>query len=214
VYISSAYPSSPQVVEATNPDENGIFTSLDSPREKNEPGKKVFRKGFRTITWRAHDDNGDSIRYSLAFRPNGSGKWLRLRDDLDENQFNFDTSQMPDGTYELRLVATDARDNPENPLTDTKEGVEFQVDNTPPQISFTTGGSDVVIHVTDKMSPIGRVEYSVDAQKWIRIQPVDGISDSPDETYKLPRGSVAGKFVIVRAVDGFYNVATEAITVP
>ncbi|HEV8431843.1 MAG TPA: hypothetical protein VGR95_00405 [Thermoanaerobaculia bacterium] len=213
VYISSAYPSSPQVVEATNPDENGIFTSLDSPREKNEPGKKVFRKGFRTITWRGHDDNGDSIRYSLAFRQSGSGKWLRLRDDLDENQFNFDTSQMPDGTYELRLVATDARDNPENPLTDTKEGVEFQVDNTPPQISFTTGGSDVVIHVTDKMSPIGRVEYSIDAQKWIRIQPIDGISDSPDETYKLPRNAVAGKFVIVRAVDGFYNVATEAITV-
>ncbi|HEX7192757.1 MAG TPA: hypothetical protein VF381_14410 [Thermoanaerobaculia bacterium] len=214
VYISSAYPASPQVVEATNPDENGIFTSLDSPREKNEPGKKVYRKGFRTITWRAHDDNGDAVRYSLSFRPHGTEKWLRLRDDLDENQFNFDTSQMPDGTYELRLTASDARDNPDNPLSDTKEGVEFQVDNTPPQISFTTGGDDVVVHVTDKMSPIGRVEYSIDAQKWIRIQPVDGISDSRDETYKLPRGAVAGKFVIVRAVDGFYNVATEAMTVP
>jgi len=214
VYISSAYPSSPQVVEATNPDENGIFSSLDSPRERNEPGKKVYRKGYRTITWRAHDDNGDSIRYSLAFRAHGTEKWLRLRDDLDENQFNFDTSQMPDGTYELRLTASDARDNPESPLTDTKEGVEFEVDNTPPQISSTTSGSEVVIHVTDKMSPIGRVEYSVDAQKWIRIQPVDGISDSPDETYKLSRAAVAGKFVIVRAVDGFYNVATEAITVP
>ncbi|HEX3583007.1 MAG TPA: hypothetical protein VH087_14665 [Thermoanaerobaculia bacterium] len=214
VYISSAYPASPQVVEATNPDENGIFTSLDSPRERNEPGKKVYRKGYRTITWRAHDDNGDAIRYSLAFRRSGTEKWLRLRDDLDENQFNFDTSQMPDGDYELRLVASDARDNPETPLTDTKEGVEFQVDNTPPQVSVTTSGSEVVIHVTDKMSPIGRVEYSVDAQKWIRIQPIDGISDSPDETYKLPRVEVAGKFVIVRAIDGFYNVATEAITVP
>ena len=214
VYITSAYPAAPQVVEATNPDENGIFTSLDTPREKNEPGKKVFRKGYRTITWRAHDDNGDSIRYSLAFRAHGSNKWLRLRDDLDENQFNFDTSQMPDGTYELRLVASDARDNPDNPLSDTKEGLEFQVDNTPPQIAFTTSGSDVVVHVTDKMSPIGRVEYSIDAQKWIRIQPVDGISDSSDETYKLPRTAVAGKYVIFRAVDGFYNVATEAITVP
>jgi hypothetical protein len=214
VYISSAYPAAPQVVEATNPDENGIFSSLDSPREKNEPGKKVFRKGFRTITWRAHDDNGDTIRYALSFRAHGTDKWLRLRDDLDENQFNFDTSQMPDGTYELRLTASDARDNPDNALSDSKEGVEFQVDNTPPQIAFTTGGNDVVVHVTDKMSPIGRVEYSIDAQKWIRIQPEDGISDSPDETYKLPRSAVAGKFVIVRAVDGFYNVATEAMTVP
>jgi hypothetical protein len=121
---------------------------------------------------------------------------------------------MPDGMYELRLVASDSRDNPETPLSDTKEGVEFQVDNTPPQIAFTAGASNVVIHVTDKLSPIGRVEYSIDAQKWIRIQPVDGISDSPDETYQLSRAALAGKYVIVRAVDGFYNVATEAITVP
>jgi len=35
VFISSSYPASPQVVEATNPDEYGIFTSLDNPREKN-----------------------------------------------------------------------------------------------------------------------------------------------------------------------------------
>lgn len=214
VYISSSYPAAPQVVEATNPDENGIFTSLDNAREKNDPGKKVFRKGYRTITWRAHDDNGDTIRYSLAFRRHGTEKWLRLRDDIDETQFNFDTSQMPDGLYELRLTVSDARDNPDTPLSDTKEGTEFQVDNTPPQVTFTTSGSDVTIHVTDKLSPIGRVEYSIDAQKWIRIQPLDGISDSPDETYKLSRAAVAGKFVIVRAVDGYYNVGTESINVP
>src|SRR5262245_36313691 len=67
VYITGSYPPSPQVVEATNPDEYGIFLSIDSPRDKNDPGKKVFRKGYRTITWRAHDDNDDSLRYTLAF---------------------------------------------------------------------------------------------------------------------------------------------------
>jgi hypothetical protein len=211
VFISSSYPSSPQVVEATNPDENGIFQSLDNPREKNDPGKKVFRKGYRTISWRAHDDNGDTIRYALAFRRQGSDKWLRLRDDLDESQFNFDTSQMPDGTYELRLTATDAKENPDAPMTDVKEGTEFQVDNTPPAIAFTSTADDVVLRVTDRLSPIGRVEYSIDAQKWIRIQPVDGINDSPDETYRLHRADIAGKFVIVRAVDAFYNVATQSI---
>ena len=72
VFITGNYPASPQVVEATNPDEYGIFTSLDNPREKNEPGKKVYRKGYRTVTWRAHDDNGDNLRYSVSFRPKGS----------------------------------------------------------------------------------------------------------------------------------------------
>ena len=214
VYITGSYPQSPQVVEATNPDEYGIFTSLDTPRDKNEQGKRVYRKGFRTVTWRGHDDNGDSLRYTLSFRRKGSEQWLRLRDNVDETSMNFDTSQLPDGQYELRLSVTDAQDNPDAPLTDGKEGIDFRVDNTPPAITFTTEGDDVVIRVTDKLSTIGKVEYSVDAQKWIRITPVDGISDSSSETYRLKRGGLTGRFVIVRAVDSFYNVATESIVVP
>ncbi|HEY4642859.1 MAG TPA: hypothetical protein VII75_16070 [Thermoanaerobaculia bacterium] len=214
VFISSSYPSSPQVVEATNPDEYGIFTSLENPRDKNEQGKKVYRKGYRTITWRAHDDNGDSLRYTLLFRRRESDKWLRLRENIDETQMNFDTSQLPDGTYQLRVVASDANDNPEMALSDAKEGIEFQVDNTPPSIAVTSQGDDIVIRITDKLSTIGKVEYSADAQKWIRINPADGIADSSDETYRLKRSAVEGKFVIVRATDQFYNVATSSVTLP
>lgn len=214
VFITGSYPPSPQVVEATNPDEYGIFTSLEPSRDKNDPGKKVFRKGYRTINWRAHDDNGDSLRYSVSFRRKGSDRWLRLRDNIEETSINFDTSQLPDGLFDLRLVASDATDNPDNPLTDVKEGVGFQVDNTPPSIAFTTEGDDVVIRVSDKLSPVGKVEYSADAQKWIRITPVDGIADSPNETYRVKRSAIEGKFVIVRATDAFYNVATESITLP
>jgi hypothetical protein len=214
VMIGSSYPASPQVLEATNPDEYGIFTSLDNPREKNEPGKKLFRRGYRTITWRAHDDNGDNLRYSLLFRAKGSEKWLRLRDNLDENQMNFDTSQLPDGTYELRIVASDALENPEMPLTDAREGIDFVVDNAAPTITVTPDGSDVLVRVTDKLSTIGKVEYSSDAQKWVRLVPTDGVADSRDETYKLSRSAVAGKFVVIRAVDSFYNVATASVSLP
>jgi hypothetical protein len=214
VYITGSYPQSPQVVEATNPDEYGIFTSLDTPRDKNESGKKVYRKGFRTVTWRGHDDNGDSLRYTLSFRRRGATNWLRLRENVEETSMNFDTSQLPDGMYELRLSVTDGQDNPDLALTDSKEGIDFQVDNTPPSIAFTTEGDEVVLHISDKLSPIGKVEYSADAQKWIRITPIDGISDSASETYRLKRSALAGKFVIVRAVDAFYNVATESITLP
>jgi len=214
VLISSAYPTSPQVVEATNPDEYGIFSSLDNPRERStaDQGKRMFRKGYRTVTWRASDDNGDSLRYSLSFRQKGTTRWLRLRDNMEETQLNFDTSQLPDGQYELRLSVTDAPDNPDAPLTDVKEGVEFQVDNRAPSISVTEKGDDVIVRVTDDASPVGKVEYSIDAQRWIRLTPADGIADSRDETYQLKRSAVEGKFVIVRAVDAFYNVATQSIT--
>ncbi|MEO6259871.1 MAG: hypothetical protein ABIP63_05945, partial [Thermoanaerobaculia bacterium] len=158
VFITGGYPQSPQIVEATNPDEYGIFTSLDTPRDKTEPGKKVFRKGFRTITWRAHDDNGDSLRYTLSFRPKGNGSWLRLRENIEESSINFDSSQLPDGPYELRLSASDLTDNPEMPLTSVKEGTEFRIDNTPPSILVIPETGGVLIQVADKLSAIGKVE--------------------------------------------------------
>jgi PQQ-like domain len=213
VFVSSAYPSSPQVLEATNPDEYGIFTSLDSPRERapNDQGKRMFRKGYRTVVWRARDANGDSLRYTISFRPKGSGSWLRLRENIEETQINFDTSQLPDGRYELRLTATDAEDNPDAALTDTHEGVEFLVDNTSPAINVSGGSDSVTVRITDAMSPVGKVEYSADAKEWIRLTPVDGIADSRDETFRLRRNDVNGKFVIVRAVDAYYNVATSSV---
>ena len=216
VYITNAYPAAPQVVEATNPDEYGIFSSLDSARDRTpaEQGKRMFRKGFRTVGWRASDDNGDSLRYSLSFRMKGSnGPWLRLRDNVEETQLNFDTSQLPDGLYELRLVASDANDNPDAPLTDEREGVEFLVDNTAPQINVASSGNAVTVRISDTASPIGRVEYSADAEKWVRITPVDGIADSREETFRLDANAVNGKFVIVRAVDGQYNVTTQNVNV-
>ena len=212
VFISSAYPSAPQVVEATNPDQYGIFTSLDNPRERAnaDPGKRMFRKGFRTVTWRASDENGDTLHYSVAFRAKGASNWLRLRDNIEETQINFDTSQLPDGRYELRLTANDSADNPDAELSDMKDGVEFEVDNTPPKIEVGSEGNTVIVHITDSLSPVGRVEYSADAEKWIRLIPVDGIADSRNETFRLDRKEIDGKFVVVRAVDGHYNVATAS----
>jgi len=213
VFVSSAYPSSPQVLEATNPDEYGIFTSLDTPRDRaqGDPGKRMFRRGYRTVSWRAHDDNGDTLHYSLFFRAKGSDKWLRLRENIDESQINFDTSQLPDGRYELRLTATDGEDNPNEALTTAKEGVEFLVDNTSPAIAVTSGSDSVTVHITDALSPIGKVEYSADAKEWIRLTPADGIADSRDETFHLKHDDVNGRFVIVRAVDAYYNVATATV---
>jgi outer membrane protein assembly factor BamB len=216
VFISSAYPAAPQVVEATNPDEYGIFSSLDSPRERAvaDQGKRMFRKGFRTVSWRATDENGDAIRYALSIRRKGDEKWLRLRDNMEETQINFDTAQLPDGRYELRLTATDALDNPDAPLTDSRDGVEFIVDNTAPVVRTSREGSAVAVRISDELSPVGRVEYSADAEKWIRITPEDGIADSREEIYRLAGPEIDGKFVIIRAVDGQYNVTTTSTPRP
>lgn len=207
IFVSSAYPAGPGVVEATNPDEHGIFTSLDNPRDRNDPGKRLFRRGYRTIAWKVRDENGDSTRSSLFFRRQGSEPWLRMRENIEESAMNFDSSQLPDGLYELRVVATDAPDNPSTPLEGVRVGEVFLVDNTAPSIQVSDRG----FAVSDSASPIVRVEYSIDAEKWIRIAPVDAVLDSTNELFTLPSTDLSGKFVTVRAVDAQFNVTTQTL---
>lgn len=214
IFVTGNYSASPQVLEATNPDEYGIFTGLETPREKNDPGKKLFRKGYRTIDWKASDPNGDSLRHAVHFRRKNESSWLKLRENLEETQVNFDTSQLPDGVYEVKVTSSDAPDNPEAPKTDTKEGTEFTVDNSPPVIQISSRGDGVNITIRDALSPIGKVEYSIDAEKWIRLLPIDGIADSSEEQFSLKRTEAENHFVVIRAVDAFANVATASVRVP
>jgi len=207
VFVSSSYPAGPGIVEATNPDEHGIFTSLDNPRDRNDPGKRLFRKGYRTIAWKVRDENGDATRASLYFRRHGAEKWLRMREKTEESAMNFDSSQLPDGTYELRVVATDAPDNPATPLEGERFGEEFLVDNTAPTVRKNNRGFSII----DQSSPLVRVEYSIDAEKWIRIAPDDSMLDSTNENFTLPASDIAGKFVTIRAVDAQFNVTTQTL---
>ncbi|MEO8217874.1 MAG: hypothetical protein ABI718_12405 [Acidobacteriota bacterium] len=212
VFLSGNYPAAPQVVEASNPDENGIFTTLGEATDRTIGGKKYFRHGYRTVSWKASDVNGDRLIYTLQFRQSGSSSWLTLHDRLEDLQFNFDTSQLPDGDYELRLVASDEPSNSESPLTDAKSGIIFTVDNTPPLISSSSSGGKLVIKASDERSPVIKAEYSVDARKWLPLTPDDGINDSRVETFSIDQSAVQGRFVIVRVIDSFYNVATSSVT--
>lgn len=207
IFVSNAFPASPTVVEATNPDENGIFTSLDNPRDRNDPGKRLFRKGYRTIQWKVRDENNDQTRSSLYFRRAGSSAWMKMREKIEETSFNFDTTQLPDGEYEIRVVATDEPDNPGYALEGSREDASFEVDNAPPAIVSDAGR----VIVEDRRSPLVRVEFSIDAEKWVRLVPDDGILDSRRESFTLPREASAGKFVTVRAVDSHFNVVTQAV---
>ncbi|MFN2441935.1 MAG: hypothetical protein ABR517_04550 [Thermoanaerobaculia bacterium] len=214
VIVGGAYPASPQVLEATNPDEYGIFASLDAPRDRADAGagKRLFRKGYRTVSWKASDPNGDSLRYTLQFRPRGSSTWLRLRERIEESQLNFDTTQIPDGDYALRLTATDAADNPSHALTTESEIVYFTVDNTVPTIGVRREGRSAVVTVTDAASPLAKAEYSVDAEKWIRLDPEDGIVDSRQEVFRFTEEQLSGKFVTIRVVDTSWNVAAATVS--
>ena len=116
--------------------------------------------------------------YELEFRPVGGPKWILLRKDLRETFYSFDSTSLPDGDYVFRVTASDAESNPgRRARPTTRESAPVRIDNTPPgdpRVSPAPDGS-LEVEATDAASPILEAEYSVDAKKWIRVEPKDGL---------------------------------------
>jgi sugar lactone lactonase YvrE len=201
------------VFETTAPDEKGIFTSLDESRSEPPP-RRLLRKGYRTLTWKATDADSDTLTYEIEFKPERSAHWLPLKKGLREAFYSFDTAALPDGDYIFRLKASDLESNPEEPKTSARETSPVIVDNTPPIIRRLPGSAQVLeFEAKDALSPILEAEYSVDAKEWVRLEPKDGLADSPTETYQIrldPKWK--GAFLLVRVSDAARNVASASFT--
>jgi hypothetical protein len=178
-------------------------------------GRRIFQKGLQTIVWKAEDDNGDRLQYDVSYRREGETTWKSLRRAIWDPIFVWDTTSVPDGTYFVRITASDAPSNaPATALTGEMESVSFDIDNTPPRIEVRPGTrsgtkSTIVFSVQDDQSAVQRVEYSLDASRWRIVYPKDGIPDSRREEFEVSvDDSEPGRSVIIRVTDGMNNIAT------
>jgi hypothetical protein len=178
-------------------------------------GRRIYQKGLQTIVWKAEDDNGDRLQYDVSYRREGETAWKVLKRGLWDPIFVWDTTSVPDGTYLVRVSASDAPSNaPTTALTGEKESVNFDIDNTPPRIEAqpaTRSGtrSTIAFAVRDEQSAVQRVEYSLDASRWRMVYPKDGIPDSRREEFEVTVDDTeGGRSVIIRATDAMNNVAT------
>jgi hypothetical protein len=179
-----------------------------------------------TARWAAHDDNGDDLIYSLYLRGDGETVWRLLKDKITDKAYSFDAALLPDGGYQLKVVASDAPSHsPADALTGEKVSERFTVDTTPPVIANLKAAMDgatvldVSFDAQDAASTITHAEYSLDAGPWVYVEPVDKISDSKSEHYSLriALGAAAKPgehLVTVRAYDRFDNVGVAKTVVP
>jgi hypothetical protein len=203
------------VLESAAPDERGIFTGLEDTKSEGAP-RRLFRKGFRTLQWKATDPDGDPLTYEVDFHAVSSAKWIPLRRDIRDAYYAFDSTSLPDGDYVFRVTASDAEANPADPKTTTRESVPVRIDNTPPVIRQTGSAPSVFqFEATDAASPLTEAEYSVDGKKWTRVEPKDGLSDSPQESYliRLP-AEARGGYLLIRVTDAARNVASASFSAP
>ncbi len=157
----------------------------------------------------------------MFYRRQGESTWTPLRQNIWESIITWDTTAVPDGTYTVRVVATDEASNaPGTALSAERESETFEVDNTAPTVTVngvrTVDGRPILsFTVRDAGSQLDRVEYSVDATRWQVVYPVDGIADSKEERYETALDAGVEFPVTIRAVDSLNNAGSAtASTAP
>ena len=146
-------------------------------------------RAVRVFTWTGEDSDADRLVYRLEYRPEGNGSWRPVGQESQEMLGSWDTSEVPDGSYEMRLTASDKLDNPgSEALASQRVFGPVIVDNTPPQISGlkvrrTPAGLGVEFKAEDQGSVLAAARIQLpDGRIW-RLDPVDRICDSRCEKF-------------------------------
>ncbi len=141
------------------------------------------------IAWEATDPNDDELEFEVFYREVGAQVWIRIAEELKEPFRAWDTRTVPDGRYEVRVIARDRPSNPpDRALEDSRISDTVLVDNTPPDVTIgavaveRSGRVTINATMTDALSNIVEASYSVNSDEdWIPLVPLDDIFDSPNE---------------------------------
>jgi hypothetical protein len=185
------------------------------------PPRRIFQRGARSFQWQAEDRNGDTLEYAIYYRPLKETTFRLLRDRLRDSFYTIDGATLADGRYIIKIIASDAPDNPlGQALTGERLSEPVDIDNTPPVLRAVAtpimggGGNRVVFEVDDATGKIRRGDFSLDGAPWTPLFPDDGIADSGHERYSvdLPPLAPGEHTVSLRAFDGSGNVGTLSVT--
>ena len=172
------------------------------------------KKTKTTIVYKAKDDNKDKLVYDIQFRKIGRTKWIELKDDNKETEFEWDTNTVADGRYEIMVTADDKRSNTNTTkLTGSRISDPVVIDNTPPAIideDIMIVNDKVLISlvVKDSLTVVGNLSYTIDSNDdWIATLPDDLIYDTADENFTIIIDSLEpGEHVIaVKIADDVKN---------
>lgn len=223
------------VVPFVTDNARGVITSVDADMKgrsaKSSSSKEVPGSGDEPpkhnnvvkVSWKIDNPDNDKLRFRLWYRLEGSQTWramLQPSDIQTDKDYEWDTGGLPEGTYRVRVEATDELVNPPQQVTRHElQSSTVIVDNTPPVFQeLTVNGRHIRGKTVDGVGPIARIDVAVDSQtkQWSPFFPQDGIFDEAVEEFDLDVGSLVGPgshIVAVRVFDTAGNSVVRTIEV-
>lgn len=191
------------------------------PVRKELPSKRGYARGWRAARWTASDPDGDDLLYDVFVRGEGDPAWKPLAKGVPETYTTWDAASLPDGRYEIRVVATDGAVNGgANGLTGERVIGPFENDNTPPKVERVEakdeGGKRMLRASATDAGGLAGASYAIDGGDWVNMSPEDGISDGPAETFvaELPALGPGAHVIVVRALDRAGNPGASKALAP
>jgi len=173
------------------------------PKVQPLPPRRVPQRGSQSFQWNATDKNQDTLVYDIYYRADNERTWKVLKRDLEDNFYTISSDTLPDGTYVVRIVASDQPSNPPDlTLRGEMESRPFIIDNTPPVVTMTLDRLEnrrarVAIEAADQTSTLTQAEVAIDTGDWRPVFPKDGIIDSKSESFSYLSGELtSGEHVI------------------
>jgi len=140
------------------------------------------------ISWRVDNPDQDQLYFELFLRKEGDQNWTKIASgqELNQNQYQFDASELEDGWFRIKLTASDSPNNPE-PVSFQTEKISypFLIDTTKPELEFKITNGIISGTAQDKTSAISSLEYALDEKKFQPLSPLDQILDDKIENFEL-----------------------------
>src|SRR5262249_31984058 len=142
------------------------------------------------LKWTAVDPNEDELIFNVYVRKDDWKNWVLLEENYEKKDYEWDTTTTPSGMYQVKIVASDRRDNPaEDALTGSRISAAFPVAHTPPVVSLKHAGMEgdqavIEATATDSLVRLTSASFAVNGQKWENVFPTDGLFDSKTENFR------------------------------
>ncbi len=194
--------------------------------EIDEPEAGEAVRSDLDISWSTDDDDDDTLQTTVYARRHGDDEWDELAVVQDEESWAWDTTEVEDGLWSLKLVCTDRPGNAIDPLDDEAIVDTVVVDNAHPELMVfdapvRDGEAPVVLRglAQDELSRITSVDWRAatddDDGDWLSAAPDDGLLSSTRELFTISAEGLDAEVTAleVRLRDAAGNVTVETVTI-